>query len=86
MLGLLTRGWVVYAEVPDGQISFHVPDRLYERWFSHLPVKEASWDGHDTPEKWRRAHACPDLTPVMKGVVAGWLKGEAELKGGAVPT
>lgn len=33
---------VVYIELPNGQVSWH------------LPQHEREWDGHDTPEKYRR--------------------------------
>lgn len=36
-------GWpVVYIQLPTGQVSWHVPEY------------EVPWDGHDTPEKYRR--------------------------------
>jgi hypothetical protein len=33
---------VVYIQLPTGQVSWHVPQHLYD------------WDGHDTAEKYRR--------------------------------
>lgn len=33
---------VAYIELPTGQVSWH------------LPQHEREWDGHDTPEKYRR--------------------------------
>lgn len=39
---------IVYIELPTGQVSWHVP------------MYEGEWDGHDTPEKYRRVAAYVD--------------------------
>lgn len=44
---------IVYAWLPTGQVSWHVPRELAEE--SNLPQKHAEWDGHDRDEKNRRA-------------------------------
>lgn len=41
---------VVYAELPQGQISYHVPTELIEE-YDFLEEKEECWDGHTTEEK-----------------------------------
>jgi len=43
----------VYIDLPTGQVSWHIHDREMEQ-FAHLPPYEGEWDGHDTPEKYRR--------------------------------
>lgn len=47
----------VYIELPTGQVSWHL--KLGEEVnFAHLEWREGpSWDGHDTPEKYRRLAA-----------------------------
>lgn len=46
----------IYIELPTGQVSWHIHDREMEQ-FSHLPRYYGEWDGHDTPEKYRRVAA-----------------------------
>ena len=44
-------GWfIVMANLPTGQISFHYPEKDWSRF--HLPETETgfAWDGHDTPD------------------------------------
>lgn len=47
-------GWpVLYIELPTGQASWHIsPDDL--DLLEHVPAGAATWDGHDTAEKYRR--------------------------------
>jgi hypothetical protein len=46
----------VYIDLPTGQVSWHYHDR--EAYlFENLPPYEGEWDGHDTPEKYRRVEA-----------------------------
>ena len=53
----------VYIELPTGQVSWHFHDsQAY--LFDHLPQQRIEWDGHDTPEKYRRLAA---LDVAMKG-------------------
>lgn len=51
------NGWpVVYANLPTGQVSWHVSADDVISYFGHLgfPVTWAVWDGHDTPMKYQR--------------------------------
>ena len=46
----------VYIELPTGQVSWHFHvDHAY--LFARLPDYPDTWDGHDTPEKYRRVLA-----------------------------
>jgi hypothetical protein len=46
----------VYIDLPTGQVSWHYHDsQAY--LFAHLPPYAGQWDGHDTPEKYRRLAA-----------------------------
>jgi hypothetical protein len=48
-------GWhgCVYIDLPTGQVSWHFHDsQAY--LFDGLPPYTGTWDGHDTPEKYRR--------------------------------
>lgn len=43
----------VYVDLPTGQTSWHFHDS--QAWlFADLPAYTGAWDGHDTPEKYRR--------------------------------
>ncbi|PSB24092.1 hypothetical protein [Stenomitos frigidus] len=44
---------IVYMELPSGQVSWHIHDSELDQ-FAWLPTYEKPWDGHDTPEKYRR--------------------------------
>lgn len=46
----------VYIQLPTGQVSWHYHDSEAEL-FSFLPERAASWDGHETDEKYRRVLA-----------------------------
>jgi len=51
----------VYIDLPTGQVSWHYHDS--QAWlFDKLPPYEGTWDGHDTPEKYRRVLACVGVT------------------------
>lgn len=52
--------WVCIIDLPTGQASWHIQtDELH--LFDHLPRNAGrAWDGHDTPEKYRRLNAMPD--------------------------
>ncbi len=63
------EGWdpewenVVYIDLPTGQVSWHFHDD-HSHLFARLPKYAGIWDGHDTPEKYRRLaelHARPLL-------------------------
>lgn len=43
----------VYIDLPTGQVSWHYHNRE-AHLFEGLPKYKDSWDGHDTPEKYRR--------------------------------
>lgn len=54
------EGWsddwhqVVYISLPNGQASWHFHDSQ-QYLFKHLPfIKDYSWDGHTTEEKYER--------------------------------
>jgi hypothetical protein len=46
----------VYIDLPTGQVSWHFHDSQ-EHLFAGLPPYTKEWDGHDTPEKYRRLSA-----------------------------
>lgn len=46
----------VYIDLPTGQVSWHYHDS--QAWlFDDLPPYQGEWDGHDTPEKYKRLAA-----------------------------
>lgn len=58
----------VYIDLPSGQVSWHFHDSQ-AHLFDGLPPYGRSWDGHDTPEKYRRVAALAagdDMTLVPK--------------------
>lgn len=46
----------VYIDLPTGQVSWHFHDSQ-AHLFADLPPYAGAWDGHDTPEKYRRLAA-----------------------------
>lgn len=56
-----TEGWwIVYAETPAGQVSWHIsPDDmdLFRDWPVAFGSKDSPWDGHTTEEKYARLAA-----------------------------
>lgn len=60
------EGWApewhgcVYIYLPTGQASWHYHDRD-AHLFEGLPPYLDKWDGHDTPEKYRRLAALPTV-------------------------
>lgn len=53
----------VYVDLPTGQVSWHYHDSQ-AHLFADLPAYTGAWDGHDTPEKYRRvAEAFPGGLP-----------------------
>jgi hypothetical protein len=46
----------VYIDLPTGQVSWHFHDSQ-AHLFAGLPAYTKPWDGHDTPEKYRRLAA-----------------------------
>jgi hypothetical protein len=55
----------VYVELPTGQVSWHFHDD-HAHLFDGLPAYTPGWDGHETPEKYRRVGAAfrgPIKTP-----------------------
>ena len=51
---------VVFINLPAGQVSWHIHDSELEL-FRFLPLGGEPWDGHDTPEKYRRLAALGDV-------------------------
>ena len=47
--------WIVYAETPEGQVSWHVAAADLDLFWG-VPAAHAKWDGHDTEEKYRRVN------------------------------
>jgi hypothetical protein len=47
---------VVAIDLPTGQVTWHYHDSD-RPLFASLPPYPAAWDGHDTPEKYRRVNA-----------------------------
>lgn len=45
--------WIVYIELPTGQVSWHMHDSEVQM-FNHLRVQENKWDGHNTERKYER--------------------------------
>lgn len=46
----------IYIGLPTGQVSWHFHDSQ-AHLFDGLPQRAEAWDGHDTPEKYRRVDA-----------------------------
>ena len=48
--------WIVYAETPQGQVSWHVSERDVDlfRWVPVALPDSPGWDGHSTEEKYQR--------------------------------
>ena len=61
----------VYIDLPTGQVSWHFHDSQ-AALFAHLPPYVGTWDGHDTPEKYRRLDALPASTEAAARVLEGW--------------
>lgn len=55
----------VYIDLPTGQVSWHFHDRQAPL-FADLPPYTGEWDGHDTPEKYRRLAALASAAPGEK--------------------
>jgi hypothetical protein len=48
---------IVFIRLPEGQVSWHIHDSELPL-FDWLPLRDdRPWDGHDTPEKYRRLDA-----------------------------
>lgn len=46
---------VVFFDLPDGQVTFHMDERDPEKPWQQLPTMGAwGWDGHSDEQKWRR--------------------------------
>ena len=49
------NGYVVYMDLPTGQVSFHVGEDSRGSWFEHLKLANIPvWDGHTKETKWER--------------------------------
>lgn len=53
----------VYIDLPTGQVSWHYHDSQ-AHLFADLPPYKGEWDGHDTPEKYRRIEALKETRGV----------------------
>jgi hypothetical protein len=53
----------VYIDLPTGQVSWHYHDS-HSHLFDDLPPYAGAWDGHDTPEKYRRLAALTSRQPL----------------------
>lgn len=53
---------IVFIDLPTGQVSWHFHDSE-RHLLEGLPLYPELWDGHDTPEKYRRVNAVPVGTP-----------------------
>lgn len=48
---------LVFVATPSGQMSWHLHEDDVVEWFQHLanlPETGVTWDGHTTPEKYKR--------------------------------
>lgn len=74
----------VYVDLPAGQVSWHYHESQAEL-FVGLPPYTAPWDGHDTPEKYRRVGKAvepgdePSATEIR--YVATYLAGASRRRG-----
>ena len=60
----------VYIDLPTGQVSWHFHDsQAY--LFKDLPPYAGAWDGHDTPEKYRRVNALAAAQPTREQAQRG---------------
>lgn len=60
----------VYIDLPTGQVSWHFHDsQAY--LFKDLPSYAGAWDGHDTPEKYRRVNALAAAQPTREQAQRG---------------
>lgn len=48
-------GWLVYINLPTGQVSFHIDNEVKNLLAHNVKVvKHSVWDGHGLSEKWKR--------------------------------
>lgn len=45
---------IVYIDLPNGQVSWHISRREFKFYCGFLPDYAGEWDGHDMPEKHKR--------------------------------
>jgi hypothetical protein len=57
---------IVFIDLPSGQVSWHLHDSQ-KYLIKDLPVYFSPWDGHDTPEKYRRVNAAFTLAESTDG-------------------
>lgn len=70
----------VYVDLPTGQTSWHFHDS--QAWlFADLPAYTGTWDGHDTPEKYRRVSQAAIERRDLHDLVHGPLQTNAETGG-----
>ena len=69
-----TEGWwIVYAETPEGQVSWHIsPDDmdLFADWPIAFGSKSSPWDGHTTEEKYRRVARLRPTATAPRGALS----------------
>lgn len=65
----------IYIDLPTGQVSWHIHDNEMAQ-FVHLPPYAGEWDGHDTPEKYRRLAAltAQPATDAVREVMSSLIK------------
>lgn len=69
--------WIVFIDLPTGQVSWHMHDSELP-WFAHLlppnEPPERKWDGHTTEEKYERLSKLEPSKPPMLHIseVADW--------------
>ena len=51
---------IVCIHLPTGQVTWHIHESELHL-FDHLYMQAGHWDGHGTPEKYRRLNALPDV-------------------------
>lgn len=45
---------IVFVELPAGQVSWHIPEAEFHKYFPSMNEYDGEWDGHTTEEKYRR--------------------------------
>lgn len=45
---------IVFVDLPNGQVSWHIPYEEFYKFFPGMEVYQGEWDGHTTEEKYNR--------------------------------
>ncbi len=85
-----TEGWwIVYAETPQGQVSWHIAPEdmdLFRDWPVAFGSRPSPWDGHTTEEKYRRLAAieaeAAAAVSAREGLDTAWAEAVAALPEG----